>query len=97
MAYQSGYEKARALNPELAAKYIKHTAVGDPEADAVADALASFDQTQMEATPKTPQFLPPNLRKRLHGYAPNKALLQRTKTAIAIAKQIEHLTAQQNA
>lgn len=50
----------------------------------------------MEATPKTPQFLPPNLRKRLHGYA-NKALLQRTKTATAIAKQIEHLTAQQNA
>ena len=43
-AYRSGYEKARALNPELAAKYVEQTAVGDPGADAVIDALASFDQ-----------------------------------------------------
>ena len=45
-AYRSGYEKARALNPELAAKYVEHTAVGDPEADDVIDALASFDQRE---------------------------------------------------
>ena len=45
-AYRSGYEKARALNPELAAKYVEHTAVGDPEADDVLDALASFDQRE---------------------------------------------------
>ena len=45
-AYRSGYEKARALNPELAAKYVEHTAVGDPEADDVVDALASFDQRE---------------------------------------------------
>ena len=45
-AYRSGYEKARALNPELAAEYVEHTAVGDPEADDVVDALASFDQRE---------------------------------------------------
>ena len=45
-AYRSGYEKARALNPELAAKYVEHTTVGDPEADDVVDALASFDQRE---------------------------------------------------
>ena len=45
-AYRSGYEKARALNPELAAKYVEHTAVGDSEADDVVDALASFDQRE---------------------------------------------------
>ena len=45
-AYRSGYEKARALNPELAAKYVEHTAVGDPQADDVVDALASFDQRE---------------------------------------------------
>ena len=45
-AYRSGYERARALNPELAAKYVEHTAVGDPEADDVIDALASFDQRE---------------------------------------------------
>ena len=45
-AYRSGYEKARALNPELAAEYVEHTAVGDPQADDVVDALASFDQPE---------------------------------------------------
>ena len=45
-AYRSGYEKARALNPELAAEYVEHTAVGDPQADDVVDALASFDQRE---------------------------------------------------
>ena len=45
-AYRSGYEKARALNPELAAKYVEHTVVGDPQADDVVDALASFDQRE---------------------------------------------------
>ncbi len=46
-AYRSGYEKARALNPELAAKYIEQTAVGDPDADEVIGALASFDQQEV--------------------------------------------------
>ena len=47
LAYQSGYEKARALNPLLAAKYIEYTAVGDPEADDVIDALSSIDQEKV--------------------------------------------------
>ena len=41
LAYQSGYKRTWALNPDLTAKYIKHTAFGDPQADA----LDSFDQT----------------------------------------------------
>ena len=39
-AYREGYEKARALNPELAEKYIERTTIGDPAADAVMDELA---------------------------------------------------------
>ena len=46
-AYRSGYEKARALNPELATMYVEHTAFGDPEADEVIEALASFDQREV--------------------------------------------------
>ena len=34
--YASGYEKARAVDPELADRYIAHTVIGDPEAEAVA-------------------------------------------------------------
>ena len=46
IAYQPGYEKARASNPELADKYIEHTLIGDPEADALVNALAVADQEQ---------------------------------------------------
>ncbi len=46
IAYQPGYEKARASNPELADKYIKHTLIGDPEADALVNELATADQEQ---------------------------------------------------
>lgn len=42
-AYRAGYEKAAALNPELATRYIEHTVIDDPAADAVIDALAAFD------------------------------------------------------
>ncbi len=42
--YTSGYEKARALNPELASRYIAHTVIGDPEADAVIEQLSTVDQ-----------------------------------------------------
>ena len=45
-AYQSGYEKARASNPELADRYIEHTLIGDPDADALVNAIASADQEQ---------------------------------------------------
>ena len=33
--YLPGYEKARAIDPELADRYVAHTVMGDPEADAV--------------------------------------------------------------
>lgn len=39
-AYTSGYEKARALDPDLARNYIAHTMIGDPDADAAMAALA---------------------------------------------------------
>ena len=42
--YASGFEKARVLNPELASRYIAHTVIGDPEADAVIEQLFSVGQ-----------------------------------------------------
>ena len=41
--YREGYEKAREKDPELADAYIRHTTVGDPLADRVAEELASSD------------------------------------------------------
>ena len=46
-AYRAGFDRARALNPTLAARYIEHTVIDDPVADAAAEALASFDQRQV--------------------------------------------------
>ncbi|MDE2813583.1 MAG: oxygenase MpaB family protein [Gemmatimonadota bacterium] len=46
VAYEPGYEKARASNPELADKYIEHTLIGDPEADFLVNAIAAADQEQ---------------------------------------------------
>ncbi len=40
--YTSGYEKARILDPELADKYIAHTTIGDPEADALMEQVSSL-------------------------------------------------------
>lgn len=42
--YASGYEKARAIEPEIASNYVAHSLVGDPEADAVIEELAPFGQ-----------------------------------------------------
>ncbi len=42
--YQIGYDKASVINPELAAKYVEHTTLSDPLADAVIEALAQLDQ-----------------------------------------------------
>ena len=39
-AYRDGYERAIALDPTLAADYIRHTVQGDPLADAAVEALA---------------------------------------------------------
>lgn len=44
LAYRDGYAAARASNPELADRYIRHTLAGDPLADAAVAALAEFDQ-----------------------------------------------------
>ena len=41
--YLAGFERARAVNPELAEKYVAHTTIGDPDADAMMDELAAFD------------------------------------------------------
>ena len=41
-AYLPGYEKARALDPERATRYIAHTTIGDPEMDAVVEELSTL-------------------------------------------------------
>ena len=40
--YLPGYEKARALDPERASRYIAHTTIGDPEMDAVIEELSTL-------------------------------------------------------
>ena len=44
--YTEGYEKARLIDPELAAAYIEHLNVGDPEADAVVEDLSSLGRAE---------------------------------------------------
>jgi len=44
--YTEGYEKARALEPEIAANYVAHTMIGDPVADAAIEELASLDRAE---------------------------------------------------
>ena len=41
--YTTGYERASALEPEIASNYIAHTVIGDPEADAAVEQLATLD------------------------------------------------------
>ncbi len=41
--YRPRYERARAVNPELAEKYVAHTLIGDPEADALMEELSTID------------------------------------------------------
>ena len=40
--YIAGYEKARQIEPEIAARYVAHTTIGDPDADPVVDLLFSM-------------------------------------------------------
>lgn len=40
--YRAGHDKASALNPGLAARYVEHTTIGDPLADAAVEAVAQF-------------------------------------------------------
>ena len=44
--YIEGYEKARVVNAEMADRYVAHTMVGDPDADALVDELAPLGQAQ---------------------------------------------------
>ena len=46
-AYTKGYESARALDPERARKYVAHTVIGDPEADALLEELAPLGQEEL--------------------------------------------------
>ena len=45
--YRKGYERARAVNPELARAYIEHTMLDDPPADAAVAAVADRDQASL--------------------------------------------------
>ena len=61
--YRAGYEKARAVNPDLARRYIEHTLRGDPAGDAAVASLADFPQDEvhrlinagMEKSPPPPE------------------------------------------
>ena len=44
--YVQGHARARTVNAELADNYIAHTMIGDPEADALIEALAPFGQRE---------------------------------------------------
>ena len=46
--YRAGYEKARAVNPDLARRYIEHTVMGDQAADAAVASLADFPQELLD-------------------------------------------------
>ncbi len=44
--YAPGYEKARALEPEIAANYVAHTTIADPTADAAVEELATLNRAE---------------------------------------------------
>ena len=46
-AYIAGYEKARLVDEEAARNYIAHTAIGDPQMDALVEELSSLPQDQV--------------------------------------------------
>ena len=46
-AYRTGYEKARATDPELAHRFIEHVTQGDPLADAAVESMAGMPQEQI--------------------------------------------------
>ena len=46
-AYRESFERARAVNPDLAEQYIRLTTASDEPADAVMDALARFDTAEV--------------------------------------------------
>ncbi len=44
--YEPGYEKARAVAPDMAANYIKHTLIQDPLAEAMAEDLVELGEAE---------------------------------------------------
>ena len=46
--YTIGYEKARAIAPDIAAKYVAHTLIGDPLGEEMAADLAEFSASESE-------------------------------------------------
>ena len=44
--YAAGYENARAIAPDVAAKYIAHTHIGDPLGEAMAEDLAELSSEE---------------------------------------------------
>ena len=69
--YLPGYDRARAVDPDVASRYIEHTTIGDPEADALIEALADVEweesrqllQLAMDAeSPAELRELPPVVR-----------------------------------
>ena len=46
-AYVPGYERVRPSNPAVADRYIRHTMIGDPVADALVQELAVLDRMEM--------------------------------------------------
>ena len=44
--YEAGYAKARALDADLASRYIAHTTIGDPAADQLNDALSHLGREE---------------------------------------------------
>ncbi len=44
--YEPGYEKARAVAPDIADNYIAHTHIGDPLAEAMTEDLAEFSASE---------------------------------------------------
>ena len=45
-SYQPGYEEALLTDPDLAKTYIQHTLIGDPDADALINAISDIDHEQ---------------------------------------------------
>ena len=48
--YTQGYERARAVEPDLADKYVAHTLIGDPVGEAMMDDLSELDAGEQRAT-----------------------------------------------
>ena len=46
--YTTGYEKARAIAPDIADKYVAHTLIGDPLGEEMAADLDAFSASESE-------------------------------------------------